>query len=378
MQAQMLAGVPKTHLITIVNKSYSAGKAEATKIAENSTNSEEEKDKLLDKAMAIMKQMAENAASSAREIQQESNRKRPKKQRSPSGSNEEVEASSSSNKRPPPPPPAAAIKAIKEAATDGAIKGATDTAASSTDKNAAAQAYSGAQDEALKAALEAADRANASKEQAEAIIDGMKQLIQQIAIEAVVAIKNAKRPASPIPVANPGTPEIKQIPKKLRAKSKSREATPVPATPPRPQSVTPQARTRSRSAKRANSAEPYKPFTGTPHRLFPDLPPVKEKPTRAKSARPVPTRAPSKAKPSQAPELTVVPVGPSSSREVSIKPPRAKSVKPSRARSKSQEESAAAVGPTPSGSKKSKRALSQPPVIFNPDKNDPYTQFVDS
>jgi hypothetical protein len=253
--------------------------------------------------------------------------------------------------------------------------------------------YIKAQEEATKAALEATDKANVAKSQAEEVLAKMQKYFQQLIIESVVAIKNSKRPLSPAPATITESPETKEKQqKKQRGKTASPEPVPAtPAVPERAKSVTPKRDTRSRSReterKRAQSAENYKPFRGTPHRL--SFSPIREKPSRAKSkarpaapsrARPAPSRAPS-ARPSQAPELTVVPAGPSSSREVSITPARAKSIKPSRPRSKSGESlvEPAAIGPTPSGSKKTRRVPSQAPVNYEPTKNDPYTQYpVDS
>ena len=67
------------------------------KVAESSTKSEEENKSLLAQALDIIKEMTNNAASSAKVINQVASRTRTK-QRSRSGSNDEVEASSSSKK----------------------------------------------------------------------------------------------------------------------------------------------------------------------------------------------------------------------------------------------------------------------------------------
>ena len=91
----------------------------------------------------------------------------------------------------PAPPPAAAIKAIETAAIEGAKKGIAEGAASS-DANMAKNTYVKAQEEATKAALEAADKANVAKSQAEEVLAKMQKYFQQLIIESVVAIKIQK------------------------------------------------------------------------------------------------------------------------------------------------------------------------------------------
>ena len=78
----------------------------------------------------------------------------------------DVEAETSSKKKPPPPPPAAAIKAIEKAAMDGIKKGISE-GANSSEGDMGTQAYIKGLEEATKSALEAADKANVSKQQAE-------------------------------------------------------------------------------------------------------------------------------------------------------------------------------------------------------------------
>ena len=106
--------------------------------------------------------MAETAGQTATEIKKVAERKRSKPQ-------PDVEVETSSKKRPPPPPPAAAVKAIERAAVEGAKKGISEGIESSG-PNIGTQAYIKAQEASTKAALEAADKANVAKDQAEAVV----------------------------------------------------------------------------------------------------------------------------------------------------------------------------------------------------------------
>ena len=70
--------------------------------------------------------------------------------------------------------------------------------------------YVKAQEEATKAALEATDKANVAKNQAEEVLAKMQKYFQQLIIESVVAIKNSKRPLSPAPATITESPETKE------------------------------------------------------------------------------------------------------------------------------------------------------------------------
>ena len=255
-QAMVSAERDRIREATIIKEVQAAGFETLQKMALEFTKSQQLANDLVNRLLGRLNPMAEDAGKAANEIKKAMAKKRAKPL-------PDVEAETSSKKKPPPPPPAAAIKAIEKAAMDGIKKGISEGAESS-EGDMGTQAYIKGLEEATKSALEAADKANVSKQQAESILAQMNKYVQQLVIESVVAIKNSKRALSPVPKTNLESPEIKQGKEK---KKKYISTTPAPApappaivTPPRAQSVTPQPRTRSRSAKRAHSTEPYKPL----------------------------------------------------------------------------------------------------------------------